>query len=319
LLNDNTATITNKDIVATQLSGNIAVARIATALTTPGAIGGTTPSTGAFTTLSGTSSATLGANGVAGGSVVLRGSTSGTATINTSPTGVLALPSGTTATSMALTTPVLGTPSSGTLTSCTGLPVATGISGLGTGVATALALATNAVGGFATKLYREWNAEEMIAYNSGDVSKGANGSTQQGAMFAPNATSYLKIPLTDMRFAGRTVRLRIICVTNVTESANLQLFFEVDWRTTALDGATTQPVGVGYATGGGAAETVTKAAPATSLRILSITSTSTWAISSTATYISVAFGRKASAGDDPTNIDNSTSQLCVWSLILEEI
>jgi hypothetical protein len=220
---------------------------------------------------------------------------------------------------MALTTPVLGTPSSGTLTSCTGLPVATGISGLGTGVATALALATNAVGGFATKLYREWNAEEMISYNSGDVSKGANGSTQQGAMFAPDATNYLKIPLTDMRFAGRTVRLRIICVTNVTEAANLRLFFEVDWRTTALDGATTEPVGVGYATGGGTAETVTKAAPATSLRILSITSTSTWAISSTATYISVAFGRKASAGDDPTNIDNSTSQLCVWSLILEEI
>ena len=31
----------------------------------------------------------------------------------------------------------LGTPSSGTLTNCTGLPVATGISGLGTGVATA--------------------------------------------------------------------------------------------------------------------------------------------------------------------------------------
>jgi hypothetical protein len=297
----------------------IATADIATALTTPGAIGGTTASTGAFTTLTGTSSATLGTNLGTGGSLVLRGSTSGSATINTSVTGVLALPSGTTATSMALTTPVLGTPSSGTLTSCTGLPVATGISGLGTGVATALALATNAVGGFATKLYREWNAEEMIAYNSGDVSKGANGSTQQGAMFAPDATNYLKIPLTDMRFAGRTVRLRIICVTNVTEAANLRLFFEVDWRTTALDGATTEPVGVGYATGGGAAETVTKAAPATSLRILSITSTSTWAISSTATYISVAFGRKASAGDDPTNIDNSTSQLCVWSLILEEI
>ena len=297
----------------------IASADIATALTTPGAIGGTTASTGAFTTLTGTSSATLGVNGGTGGSLVLRGSTSGSATINTSVTGVLALPSGTTATSMALTTPVLGTPSSGTLTSCTGLPVATGISGLGTGVATALALATNVVGGFATKLYREWNVEEMIAYNSGDVSKGANGSTQQGALFVPNATNYLKIPLTDMRFAGRTVRLRIICVTNVTEAANLQLFFEVDWRTTALDGATTEPVGVGYGTGGGTAETVTKAAPATSLRILSITSTSTWSISSTATYISVAFGRKASAGDDPTNIDNSTANLCVWSLILEEI
>ncbi len=51
VLEDNTATLTNKDIVATQLSGNVAVARIATALTTPGAIGGTTASTGAFTTV----------------------------------------------------------------------------------------------------------------------------------------------------------------------------------------------------------------------------------------------------------------------------
>lgn len=42
----------------------------------------------------------------------------------------------------------LGTPSSGTLTSCTGLPVSTGISGLGTGVATALAVNTGSSGAF---------------------------------------------------------------------------------------------------------------------------------------------------------------------------
>lgn len=36
------------------------------------------------------------------------------------------------------TTPILGTPASGTLTSCTGLPISTGVSGLGTGVATML-------------------------------------------------------------------------------------------------------------------------------------------------------------------------------------
>lgn len=43
-----------------------------------------------------------------------------------------------------LTTPVLGTPSSGTLTNCTGLPISTGVSGLGTGVATFLATPTSA-------------------------------------------------------------------------------------------------------------------------------------------------------------------------------
>jgi len=42
-------------------------------------------------------------------------------------------------TNSTLTTPILGTPQSGTLTSCTGLPVASGISGLGANVATFLA------------------------------------------------------------------------------------------------------------------------------------------------------------------------------------
>lgn len=51
------------------------------------------------------------------------------------------------ATSPTLVTPVLGTPSSGTLTNCTGLPIATGVSGLGTGMATALAIAPNGTNG----------------------------------------------------------------------------------------------------------------------------------------------------------------------------
>lgn len=48
------------------------------------------------------------------------------------------------ASSGTLTTPNLGTPSAGTLTNCTGLPISTGVSGLGTGVATFLATPTAA-------------------------------------------------------------------------------------------------------------------------------------------------------------------------------
>jgi hypothetical protein len=50
------------------------------------------------------------------------------------------------ATSPTLVTPILGTPQSGTLSSCTGLPISTGVSGLGTGIATALAVNTGSAG-----------------------------------------------------------------------------------------------------------------------------------------------------------------------------
>ncbi len=51
-------------------------------------------------------------------------------------------------TSPTFTTPDLGTPSVATLTNATGLPVSTGISGLGTGVATALAVNVGTAGAF---------------------------------------------------------------------------------------------------------------------------------------------------------------------------
>jgi hypothetical protein len=53
---------------------------------TPGPIGTSSPSTGAFTTITGTSSLTLGVNGGTVGSVVMEGSTSGSATLITNLT-----------------------------------------------------------------------------------------------------------------------------------------------------------------------------------------------------------------------------------------
>jgi hypothetical protein len=66
---------------------------------------------------------------VNGGTGVTTSTGTGSTVLSTSPTFV---------------TPILGTPTSATLTNATGLPVSTGISGLGTGVATFLATPTSA-------------------------------------------------------------------------------------------------------------------------------------------------------------------------------
>jgi hypothetical protein len=94
-----------------------------------------------------TSVSVVSANGFAG--TVANATTTPAITLSTSITGVLkgdgtALSAATAGTDYVAPGGALGTPSSGTLTNATGLPISTGVSGLGTGVATFLATPSSA-------------------------------------------------------------------------------------------------------------------------------------------------------------------------------
>ena len=115
------------------------------------AIGGTTAAAGAFTSLTSNSTTTLNGTTIPASktlavttdklSVFAATTSSELAGVISDETGSGALVF---ATSPALTTPDLGTPSAATLTNATDLPVSTGISGLGTGVATFLGTPSSA-------------------------------------------------------------------------------------------------------------------------------------------------------------------------------
>jgi len=100
-----------------------------------------TPSSGTLTNCTGYTASNLGGLGTGVGTFLATPSSANLAAAITDETGSGALVF---ATSPTLVTPALGVPSSGTLTNCTSLPIATGVSGLGTGVGTFLATPSSA-------------------------------------------------------------------------------------------------------------------------------------------------------------------------------
>jgi hypothetical protein len=100
-------------------------------------VGAASASTGAFTSLAASGTTTL--SGLTASTALALDASKNAVSVTNTGTGNNVL-----ATSPTLVTPALGTPSSATLTNATGLPISTGVSGLGTGVATFLATPSSA-------------------------------------------------------------------------------------------------------------------------------------------------------------------------------
>jgi hypothetical protein len=94
-------------------------------------------------------------------------------------------------TSPTLVTPALGTPSSATLTNATGLPVSTGISGLGTGIATFLATPSSA--NLAAAVTDETGTGALVFANSPTLVTPALGTPASGVVTNLTGTASINI------------------------------------------------------------------------------------------------------------------------------
>lgn len=117
--------------------------------------------------------------------IALFSGTSGKTIKRATTTGVLKASSGVIAAATAGTDYVapggaLGTPSSGTLTNTTGLPISTGVSGLGTNVATALGVAVGSSGAFVT--------------NGGALGTPSSGTLTNCTADGTNSVGYRNVP-----------------------------------------------------------------------------------------------------------------------------
>jgi hypothetical protein len=127
------------------------------------------------------------------------------------------------ATSPTLVTPALGTPSSATLTNATGLPVSTGISGLGTLVASSLAQNTNTPSGFVTQSGADGRYAALAGLSTQVFSVAASTSGTVQAVPRSQADT-LYVPSTDLVSKLARVVDSISILRTLSSATNTRVF-----------------------------------------------------------------------------------------------
>jgi hypothetical protein len=138
----------------------------------------------------------------------------GLAVFNTSPT---------------LVTPILGTPTSGTLTNCTGLPVSTGVSGLGANVSTFLATPSSA--NLASALTDE-TGTGLNVFNADPTIDGANftGHAQTARVAGSSTGGVLTLDMVDSNVFTSTLTENVTTLTlsNPAQGQTVNILFTQD-------------------------------------------------------------------------------------------